>query len=128
MSKSLSDGQKLAVEAVSSEPVSDEFLDGCLGHPQPFPAEVEAKEFKSSLDPADEGLVRVVNFCLWLRLLKNSARSGSKRRNRAASAQGQEADIPVPALDPIVGGTEIPGFRYIWSGWAYVTCIETATR
>ena len=28
------------------------------------------------------------------------AMSGSKRRNRAASAQGQEADIAVPALDP----------------------------
>ena len=28
------------------------------------------------------------------------AMSGSKRRNRAASAQGQEADIPVLAIEP----------------------------
>jgi len=28
------------------------------------------------------------------------ARSGSKRRNRAASAWGQEADIAVIAIDP----------------------------
>ncbi len=32
------------------------------------------------------------------------AMSGPKRRNLAASAQGQEADIAVPALDPILGG------------------------
>ena len=36
-----------------------------------FTAQV-AEEIEAFFDPADEGLVRVVNFRLWLRVLKKS--------------------------------------------------------
>jgi len=38
------------------------------------------------------------------------ARSGSKRRNSAASAQGQEADIAVLAIEPYFQGYGNPWF------------------
>ena len=43
-----------------------ELLDGLCGHGETFRAEVIAEEIEASLDPANEGLVRVVNFCCWL--------------------------------------------------------------
>ncbi len=51
------------------------------------------------------------------------AMSGSKRRNRAASAQGQEADIAVHAFDPHFKGYAKPWFSVQptpgqFGGWA----------
>ncbi len=50
----------------------DEVPDRRLDDREPVRAEMIAQEVEAPLDPPDEGLVRVVNFCSWLRLLKKS--------------------------------------------------------
>ena len=45
----------------------DEVPDRRLDDREPVRAEMIAQEVEAPLDPPDEGLVRVVNFCSWLK-------------------------------------------------------------
>ncbi len=56
----------LPVLLVKPDGTGDEPFDGLLSNRSPGRAEMIAEEIEASLGPANEGLVRVVNFRLWL--------------------------------------------------------------